>query len=124
MSERVDGWKAAWESRDVERIVALYARDATHASPLVPRLYPEAGDAVLRGQAQIREYFRRALGRFTWLCFEIDTVTETGSRTAVEYHRHSNVDGDQPAHVLELIEWDGRDIRWVRVFHFPSATPE
>ena len=123
MSQRVDGWKAAWESRDVERIVALYAPTATHASPLVPRLYPEAGGTVLHGRDHIRAYFQRALGRFTALRFAIDSVTETESRAAVEYHRHSNVDATHPAHVLELIEWSGESIQTVRVFHFPPEAP-
>jgi uncharacterized damage-inducible protein DinB len=123
MRARVDRWREAWETRDCERIVALYAPGATHASPLVPRLYPEAGGTVLRGHDQIREYFRRALGRFTTLRFEIASVTETESRAAVEYHRHSNVDADRPAHVLELIEWSGAHIAAVRVFHFPHDAP-
>ena len=118
MSTRVDDWKAAWESRDVERIVALYAPDATHASHLVPRFLPEAGGAVCRGREQIAEYFRRALGRFRELRFALATVTEDATRSAVEYHRHSDVDGANPKHVLELLEWRGGVLSAVRVFHF------
>jgi hypothetical protein len=118
MSARVDDWKAAWESRDVDRIVAMYAPDATHASHLVPRFLPEAGDAVCRGREQIAQYFRRALGRYGELRFELATVTEDASRSAVEYHRHSDVDGANPKHVLELLEWRGNLLSAVRVFHF------
>jgi hypothetical protein len=117
-SARVEAWRAAWESRDPERVVALYAPTATHASALVPRLYPEAGGHVLRGTEQIREYAERGLARFTSLRFEILTATESGERAAVEYRRLSNVDGDHPAHVLELIAWAGERIVAVRVFHF------
>jgi len=117
MSERVERWKAAWESRDLERIVALYEAGATHASKLVPRLYPEVGGFVLEGTADIREYVRRGLERYKELRFEIASVTETEDRSGVEYRRHSNVDG-HPVHVLELIEWNGPRIRAVRVFHF------
>ena len=118
MSARVDAWKAAWESRDVERIVALYAPDATHASALVRRFLPEADGPVCRGRAQIAEYFRRALGRYRELRFELATVTEDATRSAVEYHRHSDVDGVNPKHVLELLEWKGGLLSAVRVFHF------
>lgn len=118
MSERVDRWKAAWESRDADRVLALYAPDATHASALVPRFLPDASGPVCRGRAQIGEYFRRGLARFTNLRFELVTVTEDAERSAVEYRRHSNVDGSDPAHVLELIEWRDGLIRAVRVFHF------
>jgi ketosteroid isomerase-like protein len=118
MSRRVDDWKAAWESRDVERIVALYAPDATHSSELVPRFLPEAGGPTCRGRTEIAEYFRRALGRFRELRFELATVTEDATRSAVEYHRHSDVDGPNPKHVLELLEWRGDRLSAVRVFHF------
>jgi hypothetical protein len=62
MSTRVDDCKAAWESRDVARIVALYAPDATHASHLVPRFLPEAGDPVCHrvdGTAELQPFPRR-----------------------------------------------------------------
>jgi ketosteroid isomerase-like protein len=116
-SARVEGWKAAWESRDAAAVAALYAPDATHASALIAQIYPELGRLVLRGRHEIAVYARRGLARFTELRFEILTVTETGDRAAVEYRRHSNVDGANPKHVLELIEWRGDLISAVRVFH-------
>ncbi|MGH7859830.1 MAG: nuclear transport factor 2 family protein [Candidatus Binatia bacterium] len=118
MSERVDRWKTAWESLDPDRVAALYRPDAAHASALVARIFPEAGGPTLRGRDRIREYASRGLSRFTELRFEILSVTESESTSAVEYHRHSNLDRDTPAHVLELIDWDGPAIRSVRVFHF------
>ena len=118
MTTRVAEWKAAWESRDLRRILALYAPDATHASALVRQFRPETASTTLRGVAEIGEYFGRALARFTWLRFDVVSVTEDAERSAVEYRRQSNVDGDAPAHVLELLEWrpDGR-LGAVRVFH-------
>lgn len=118
MHERVARWKAAWESRDAERVLAFYAPDATHASAYVPQLYPEAGGAVCRGREQIGAYFRRGLARFTSLRFDILSVTEDAERSAIEYRRHSNVDGEHPKHVLELLEWRDGKIQAVRVFHF------
>ena len=120
-SARVDAWKAAWESRDPATVAALYARDATHESALIARIYPELGRMVLRGRHEIAVYARRGLARFTELRFEILTVTESGDRAAVEYRRQSNVDGANPAHVLELIEWRGDLIGAVRVFHFHDS---
>jgi hypothetical protein len=118
MDARVERWRAAWESRDVERVLALYEPTASHASPLVPRLSPEVGGAVLVGSDQIRTYVGRGLARFAWLRFDVLSVTSEGERTAVEYRRQSDVDASAPAHVLELIEWRGDRIRAVRVFHF------
>lgn len=80
---------------------------------------------------QIRAYFANALGRFTELRFELVSVTEAylesfsresshqpSWRAAIEYRRHSNVDGANPAHVLELVQWEGALIKAARVFHF------
>jgi len=117
-SKRVLDWKAAWESRDPSRVVALYAPDSTHASAKVAQLRPELGRSELHGPAELEEYARVAFARFTWLRFDLLTVTESGDRAAVEYLRHSNLDADQPSHVLELIEWNSAGmISAVRVFH-------
>jgi hypothetical protein len=96
----------------------MYRHDAIHESALVPRIYPEAGGTALRGVNQIRAYCLRGLARFTELQFELLSATEDLSRAAIEYRRHSNVDGANPVHVLELVEWDGALIKAVRVFHF------
>ena len=34
-STRVLAWQAAWESRNPDKVAALYARDATHASAVL-----------------------------------------------------------------------------------------
>ncbi|MCA9772720.1 MAG: nuclear transport factor 2 family protein [Myxococcales bacterium] len=117
VGERVAAWKAAWESRDVDRIVGLYLPDATHASPAVRRLCPEFADATLRGIDQIRAYATRGLEQFQELRFDLITVIQEGDQAAVEYRRHSNVDGARPTHVLELLEWVGPKLGSVRVFH-------
>jgi ketosteroid isomerase-like protein len=118
VSARVEAWKAAWESRDPARVVALYTRDATHQSAMIAKLYPEVKRLALQGHHEIGVYARRGLERYSELRFEILTVTESGDRAAVEYRRHSNLDGANPAHVLELIEWRDALISSVRVFHF------
>ncbi|HZC46058.1 MAG TPA: nuclear transport factor 2 family protein [Candidatus Acidoferrum sp.] len=119
-SARVEAWKSAWESRDPARVVALYTRDATHQSAMIAKIYPEHGKLALKGHHEIGVYARRGLERYTDLRFEILTVTESGDRAAVEYLRHSNLDGANPVHVLELIEWRDALISAVRVFHFAA----
>ena len=83
-----------------------------------PRIYPEAGGHELRGVGHIRVNVEHGLARLTTLQFELLSVTESEGRSAVEYRRHSNIDGEHPAHILELIEWEGDRITAVRVFHF------
>ena len=59
---RAMDWIDAWNSRDLEAILALYAEDATMASPHITDLgiNPEG---VLRGKAALRDYWRDALRR-------------------------------------------------------------
>jgi hypothetical protein len=62
MSTRVDDCKAAWESRDVARIVALYARTRRTRAISSPRFLPEAGDPVCHrvdGTAELQPFPRR-----------------------------------------------------------------
>ena len=117
-SPRVIAWKNAWESRDPARVVSLYASDATHASAKVAALRPRLGRSELKGHAEIEEYAATAFRSFTWLRFDLLSVTESGDRAAVEYLRHSNLDGDHPSHVLELLQWREGLISGVRFFHF------
>src|SRR5687768_8482878 len=49
-------WIAAWNARDLERILAHYADDVVFSSPLVVTRYGEAS-GVLRGKAALRQYF-------------------------------------------------------------------
>ena len=116
VSERVERWKAAWESSELERIVALYAPDAEHSSRLVPQLYAEIRSETLRGSDQIREYVKRGRLWFVKVRIEVISLLESDDRSAVEYRRHSNLDAT-PAHVIELIAWQDRLIRSATVFH-------
>ncbi|MGH7803543.1 MAG: nuclear transport factor 2 family protein [Candidatus Binatia bacterium] len=116
LPKRIERWKAAWESSDVERILALYAAKCRHESALVPRLYPEAKGAILVGPKALRAYLERGVAWFTRVRFEVVSIVEDERRSAIEYRRHSDVDGGSPAHVLELLEWSGDEIRSAVVF--------
>jgi nuclear transport factor 2 (NTF2) superfamily protein len=118
ISARVAKWKSAWESREPERVAAMYAPVGTHQSAVIERVYPELERSLLRGREEIGEYARRAFSRFTHIHFEILSTNEEGERAAVEYLRHSNLDQGKPSYVLELIQWSHGAIQSCRVFHF------
>lgn len=117
MSERVERWKTAWESLDLDRIVALYTPDATHTSRLVHHLNPEIGGCTLRGREQIREYVVRGLVWFVKLEIRVSALVEADALSVIEYVRASNID-PIPARVVEMLDWQGALIRSARVYHF------
>jgi hypothetical protein len=53
-------WDAAARAADVEAMLALYAEDAVFETALVPVVLPEKGCGVLRGKAELRDFFARS----------------------------------------------------------------
>lgn len=63
-------WTAAWNSRDIDRVVSYYADDVEVESPFIPAMTGEAS-GVLRGKAAARAYWGRAIDRFGDLHFQV-----------------------------------------------------
>ena len=55
-----EDWVAAWNARDLERILSHYAEDVVFFSPSVVTRYGEP-TGVLRGKHALREHFRHGL---------------------------------------------------------------
>jgi ketosteroid isomerase-like protein len=58
-----EDWVAAWNARDLERILSHYAEDVVFFSPSVVTRYGEP-TGVLRGKHALREHFRRGFETF------------------------------------------------------------
>jgi ketosteroid isomerase-like protein len=66
-------WMEAWNSRDLERIIAHYAEDVVFSSPLVPTI--GGGNCnTIRGREALRAYLSAALRKFPLLRFRLRTV--------------------------------------------------
>ncbi len=72
-------WVEAWNSHDLERVLTLYADDAEMTSDRIPALgFGESG--TLRGKANLRAYWGKALGLLPNLHFTlIDTYVSPDS---------------------------------------------
>ncbi|MBC7771146.1 MAG: nuclear transport factor 2 family protein [Pyrinomonadaceae bacterium] len=57
-----DRWYAAWNAGDLDAIMACYDAGIEHSSPFIAK-FNGTNDPVLRGEAAVREYFRRAFER-------------------------------------------------------------
>jgi len=56
-----DEWNEGFNTRDLERVMALYAENAVIETPAVLANYPDAADGILRGRERIRELFGKNL---------------------------------------------------------------
>ncbi len=98
----VQDWLEGWNTKDLDRIMAHYAVDATFQSPSVIALTP-SGDGMLRGRDHIRQLYEQALQRFPTLRFELDDVIERPPAVILIY-RKLNVFSDHPGMTVEVFE--------------------
>ena len=71
-------WAAAWNARDVERVLGMFAEDLTFVSPTALAV---VGTATVRGKDALRAYWTNALGRIGSLKFTVDRVVwDAGAR--------------------------------------------
>ena len=81
-----DDWYAAWNSHDLDRILAHYTDDIEFHSPFAIKL---TGSPVVKGKAAVREYFTKALAAYPDLHFTPE-LTLTGEGSVVLYYQSVN----------------------------------
>ncbi len=77
-------WIAAWNSRDLERVLALYAEDAEMTSDKIPVLGLDP-TGTLRGKDRLRQYWTIALQRLPDLHFDLIDVFVSPDSLVVFY---------------------------------------
>ena len=107
-------WLDAFEARDLDALLALYADDATHTSPKIRVRHPETG-GLLRGKAQMRAWWQDSFDRLPSMRYVPTALTADGDRVFMEYVRH--VDGEPDMPIAEVLECKGGKIVASRVFH-------
>ena len=107
-------WLDAFNAHDVDRLVALYADDATHTSPKIRALHPETGGKLL-GRAQLAAWWRDANTRLPGLRYQPFALTADDDRVLIEYLRHAP--GEPPIPVAEAFDVRDGKIVASRVYH-------
>jgi 8-oxo-dGTP pyrophosphatase MutT (NUDIX family)/ketosteroid isomerase-like protein len=79
-------WLHAFNARDLEGLLALYADDAEHTSPKLRARHPETEGRV-RGKAALRAWWADAMERLPALRYEELHLTASGERVFMEYDR-------------------------------------
>jgi hypothetical protein len=80
-------WIAAWNARDLERILSHYASEIEFISPLAARLVPESGGTI-RGLEALRSYWSRGIAQSPDLHFELVDALESVSGCTLVYRNH------------------------------------
>lgn len=78
-------WIAAWNSHDLERVLAHYSDDFEMSSPYIARIAGEPS-GMLKGKVAVSAYWAKALKRMPDLRFEL-VETLAGVDSVVLYYR-------------------------------------
>lgn len=96
-----DGWLRAWNTHDLNAILAHYADSLHFTSPnVVPRM--GRPDGTLHTQAELRDYFAQALKAQPNLRFDLEDVLLGVDSLALLYRNHRG------QRVVEVMHLDGR----------------
>lgn len=109
-----EAWLDRFERRDLDGLLALYADDATHASPKIRTRHPETG-GVLRGKPALRAWWHDAFARLPTMRYEPTAITADADRAVIEYVRR--VDGEADLVVAETLDVAGGLVVASRVYH-------
>ena len=93
-------WVAAWNARDLDALMAMYAEDVQLRSPFA-KLY--AADGVIRGKADLRTYWGEVIRRVPRLTLEL--VRVFGGHMTIAFHYRDENDRD----VIETVLFDEAD---------------
>ena len=91
-------WAAAWNSHDLDAILAHYDEDVELTSPAAAQLLGR-GDGKVVGKAGLRAYFQRGLAAYPELHFHLEDVL-WGVNSVVLYY--VNQKGTHTAEFMEL----------------------
>ncbi len=106
-------WLDAWNSHDVDAVVAHFADDVVVTSPVAAAL-GVAPEGKVRGREAVRDYYKQGLAANPALHFELETVLAGVDGLTVLYH---NTRGQQ---VGEIMVIDGETIHRVMVHYGPA----
>ncbi|MFO0679695.1 MAG: nuclear transport factor 2 family protein [Polyangiaceae bacterium] len=109
-----DAWLDAFNTADLDGLLALYADVCTHTSPKIRTLHPDTGGKLV-GKTALREWWAGAFARLPGIRYEKTAVTADDRRVILEYVRHAP--NEPPMFVAEAFDvTDGR-ISASRVYH-------
>ena len=77
-------WIAAWNSGDLDRILAHYSDDFEMRSPLIQKIMNEAS-GVIKGKEKVRAYWAKGLQAQPPIRFKLQNIYVGASSVAIAY---------------------------------------
>jgi len=91
-------WVAAWNSHDLDQIMAHYEEEVELISPVAAQLLGLA-DGTVKGKSNLRAYFQRGLEAFPSLRFDLENIL-WGLNSLVLYYKNQR--GTHTGEYMEL----------------------
>lgn len=107
-------WFEAFNTHQLENLLALYHNDARHYSPKLKIRKPESNGLVV-GKNALREWWKNAFDRLPSLNYRVTSLTSNENRVFMEYIR--KVQGEEDMLVAEVLEIENGLIVSSRVYH-------
>jgi hypothetical protein len=107
-------WFNAFNTKNIEDLLALYDKDARHYSPKLKQRQPET-NGLIAGKAALQSWWEDAFKRLPTLRYEVQKLTADDEQVFMEYVRH--VEGEPELTVGEVLEIKNGLIIASRVYH-------
>ncbi len=107
-------WFNAFNTHDLETLLALYHENARHYSPKLKIRQPET-NGLVTGKEALRTWWKDAFERLPSLNYEVTQLTANENRIFMEYIR--KVDNEDDMMVAELLEIENERIIFSKVYH-------
>lgn len=107
-------WIDAFNSKDLDQLLALYADPAEHYSPKLKIRQPDT-KGFIKGKKALRLWWQDAFDRLPSLHYRLVRLTAEDNRVFMEYVRE--VDGEDDLYVGEMLELVDGLIASSAVFH-------
>ena len=114
LNEIANRWFAAFNDKNLERLMSLYHDNAEHFSPKLKVRHPET-KGLITGKAALRSWWQDAFERLPSLYYEVVRLTPHEDRVFMEYIR--KVSGEDDLYVGEMLEIRDGLIEKSSVFH-------
>ncbi len=107
-------WFEAFNTHDLEKLLALYHNEAEHFSPKLKIREPQT-NGLIKGKQALRTWWQDAFDRLPSLRYEVKKLTADEEQVFMEYIRH--VQGEEDLKVGEVLEIKNGFIVFSRVYH-------